>query len=362
MPFSFQPACLPIAQSGLPYEHGSQAVSFLRHAMPVLLTWPFLPQRGVRDTMYLQSALGFPGLVIDDTTGQACVERPVAESNLDTLGLAYLKGNKQFGALNWDDATGLSEMLRSPAQLAGCEAIMSQILGPISMGLQLTDDQSRPLVYDLALREALGQHLALRVSWLTMRLSHLVTNVIVCLDEPLLTAINSPFCPIDWHDGTELLEQIFASTQGCRGLILSDFGARQRDHDLGKGWSPLLETSVELIGINVYHHSSVLLAGASLLQAFLERPGILMWGLIPNHQDDLRRASADALVKRFEQVVKQLVAAKVPKSLILESSLISTTGSLAYLSAPEAEFALRLCAEVSRRLRAMYGLTEDNEL
>jgi hypothetical protein len=235
-------------------------------------------------------------------------------------------------------------------------AIASQVIGPVSLNMQLTDEQNRPLMHDPMLREALAQHLSLRVSWLTERLGVLAEDSIICLDEPLLPALSSPFCPINWDSGIELLEQVFEGTMGCRGIVLGEFGARQRDHDLATGWAYLMETSVELISLDVYNYSNLLLSAVSVLPDFLDRDGVIVWGLVPADSAALAHETADTLVDRFEKLLGKLTAAGLSREQILFASLISTNDHLTHLAPGSAEQALQCCADISSRLRTTYKL------
>jgi hypothetical protein len=249
---------------------------------------------------------------------------------------------------------GLSEHV-----LAQHRVIASQMTGPVSLSLQLTDEQYRPLIYDPLLREALAQHLTLRTGWLASRISHVVEDTIVCLDEPLLAALSSPFCPMSWEDGVELLEQVFQGTPACCGLFLGEFGARQPHHSPSRRWGLLLETSVEFVLVDVYQASSVLLAAVGMLPDLFEREGMLGWGIVPNNYDALARETPDTLVGRFEQTLDQLVEAGLSREQVVLSSLISTNGGLAHLPIVIAEQALQLCVGVSQQLREKYGLMDE---
>lgn len=352
MPLSFRPACLPVAQSGLPYTHASQALSFLRHQLSTLITWPHLPQRGLRDQMYVQTAIGYPGLIINEQTQQVFVDLTQAEYGLDALALAYLQNDMQAGAYAWEDAVGLSALLRSPAQLKGYKAIVSHLVGPISLGLQLTDDQQRPILEMPVLREALVQHLSLRVAWLTERLSHLVDDVIICLDEPYLSVLGTSGCSLEWDEGIALLEQVLSSTSGCRGLILSQVGQHTQARSLSPGWSDVLDTSMEWLVFNVYDQGDELVAVAERLPTFLEQHGTLVWGLIPAQPTALAHETYETLLARFDCILDSLTARGLSRQHILLASLISTSDHLSYLSEETAEYALRLCTDVSTRLRA----------
>jgi hypothetical protein len=235
-------------------------------------------------------------------------------------------------------------------------ALASQVIGPVSLSMQLTDEQNRPLMHDPMLREALAQHLSLRVNWLTERLSSLANDTIICLDEPLLPALSLPFCPIGWDIGIELLEQVFDGTTGCRGIILGEFGARQRDHDLATSWAYLMETSVELIALDVYNYSNLLLSAVSVLPDFLDRDGVIVWGLVPADSAAFAHETTDTLVERFEKLLGQLTASGLPRKQVLSASLISTNDHLHHLAPASAEQALQCCVDISSRLRAIYNL------
>jgi hypothetical protein len=358
MPLSFRPACLPIAQNGLPNFYASRALKLLHRLTPAIFTWPGLPQRNFREHLYVQSASGFPGLVLDEASRRAYVVKEQAERNLDWVGLAYLQRNALVSALKPEDAAALTELLRSvgTAQEHTYRAIASQLIGPVSLNMQLTDEQNRPLMHDPMLREALAQHLSLRVSWLSERLNSLVEDTIICLDEPLLPVLSSPFCPIGWDSGIELLEQVFDGTTGCRGIILGEFGARQRDHDLATSWAYLMETSVELVALDVYNYSNLLLSAVSVLPDFLDRDGVIVWGLVPADSAALAHETADTLVARFEKLLGQLTATGLPREQVLHASLISTNDHLTHLAPGAAEQALQCCADISSRLRKIYNL------
>jgi hypothetical protein len=282
--------------------------------------------------------------------------RDQALRGLDDLELAYLEQTIQHGALTAEDAAGLFDILRTPAPQTRRFAINSQVLGPISLALQLTDEQHRPLIYDPLLREALAHHLALRISWLVHRLSHHAEHVMICLDEPLLEALDSPFCPLTWEEGIDLLEQVIGGIDGVRGLIVYATES-QRLNDLPRFLELLRDTSLDLMWIDVQQPYGARPA-AVLLPELLERSGALVWGLVPTTYTALQHTTAEALLNHFEHLLDGITAAGLDREQVLHASLIGTSGSLAHVPIAAAERAVRLCAEVSNRLRARYELVE----
>lgn len=324
--------------------------------IPDILSWPQLPKRSFYERSFVQSAIGFPGLVVDTLTEQVYVDRTKAEQALDNVSFAYLTGSKTSGKVADTYVSGLFELLRIPKDWFEGVAIKSQLIGPISLGLYLTDEQQRSLIYDPMLLEALAQHLSLRVAWLSAQLSNLTDNLIICLHEPFLDAFHSSFLPIDWDRAIELLEIVFAGVRGCRGVAIGSNGNWTQKTSSSAYWVPILDSSVELLAFNTYHQNNTVLDGAKVIADFLERPGFLTWGLIPTDKDTLSTETTESLCQRFQTLLQSLTERGLSQEKLLHASLIGTDGSLDHLPIPVAEKALQLCTEVSLRLRLVYGL------
>lgn len=329
--------------------------------VPAFLTWPRLPRRTFREHPVVQSAAGLPGLVIDQASQSVHVDRVVVERDLNRLSSAYLTNNVTAGALSAENAAGLLEVLRVPTEWLEGIVIRSQVMGPISLALKLTDEQDKALIYDPMLLEALAHHLALRVAWLSNQFASRASEHIICLDEPFLDAFNSPFFPIDCQRGVDLLDIVLAGVRGvhsCRGISIGTIGLIQREHMPATYWQPLLQASIDLIAVDVYNHSVVLREAADLLPAFLERPGIFIWGIVPTDETTLALETTESLAARFNNLLRELSETGIPREQLLQSILISTTGSLAHLSPAVAERALVLCTRLSHQIRTAYGLKE----
>jgi hypothetical protein len=345
MPLNFAPACLPIARGPLPHTSAAQALAVLLRTTPLLLAWPQLPQRSFREQSYAQAAAGFPGLVYDGVEERVYVERALLDREVDWLSLAYLKGDASYGALAADDASGLHELLRVPQQSLKARAIRSHVVGPMSLGVQLTDEQQRPLAYDAMLLEALAQHIHLRAVWQEQQFADRAPQSLLCLDEPFLDVVDSPFFPVQWDDAQALIERVFEGVQGCRAIASGGAVA----------WDRVLETSVELIVVDAYDHGASLLA-AERLPAFLERGGSVAWGIVPATEGALAAESVASLAARLEQIFDALSKRGIDRSGLPGASLVTTSDGLAQLSIPAAERALTLLAEVSADLRQRYKL------
>lgn len=345
MRLTFAPACLPLMRGGLPHSNAQTAMGLVLTATPEVPSWPALAQRTFREGPVAQAAAGLPGLVLDTEHERVLIDRAVAEKGLDRIGLAYLRGETGSGALPTDHAAGLGELLRQMSHGLRVRGLKGDMLGPLSLSLMLTDEQERPLAYDPMLRETIVQHLALRMGWMFEQLSTYSQNVIVCLDEPFLDALSSPFSPLDWEEGSELLGRVLADAPGCRALSIR--GA--------PNWEAVLSVAVELVLFDAYEHSAALIQAAPVVARYLEQGGMLGWGIVPNDPTALSEERAETLAQRFERTVDYLAAAgAMNPAQISNAAFITTSGSLAQLSVESAEQALKLCANVARLVREIY--------
>ncbi|MFN8566745.1 MAG: hypothetical protein U0Z44_04325 [Kouleothrix sp.] len=346
MALPFEPACLPLLLGGLPHRSPAQALEISRRYAGALLAWPQLPQRSFREQSFVQSMLGFPGLVIDASKARVYVDRRRAERELDRLGLAYLEDRYTYGALDGEDAPGLDELVRQGDALHGSLALKGQLMGPISLATQLTDEHDQPLMYDDMLFDALVQHLSLRAEWQEARLSELNPATIICLDEPFLEMVGLPFVPIDWERARQQIDQTLEGVHGCKALYAG--GA--------VSWPEILQTSIDMVIADVYQHSQALLAAAPDLAALIERDGIVGLGIVPTDEELVMQTRADQVVALVVALAEQFEQHGIARDRLLQQAVISTAGTLGRLSVAAAERAIQLVADTSRLLREQYGL------
>ena len=344
MSLSFDTACLPLLLGSLPHRNARQAFEVSRRYAGTLLTWPQLPQISFREQSFVQSAIKFPGLVLDQSTARIYVDRTDVEKEQIRLALAYLEHNAAYAAWSPHDALGLAELEYQATALRETRALKGQIMGPISLALQLTDEHQRPLIYDERLLEALGHFIWLRVIWQESYLSEFIDTTIICIEEPLLDMVGTPFVPLGWEDIRRRLDEIFSGIAGCRALFAG--GAVD--------WKEVLETSVDLIIADVYQHSESLLAAVESLTEFLDRDGIVGLGIIPADAHTLSHITSEHLVQRVVDLVQLFEQEGIASERLLRQSVISVSGLLGSLEVAHAEQALELTCEVSNALRERY--------
>jgi hypothetical protein len=346
MSLPFAPACLPLLLGGLPHRNAAQALELSRRYAGQLLAWPQLPQRSFREQSFVQSAIGFPGLVIDPTHSRIYVDRERAEREMDRLALAYLQDRSTYAALASDDASGLEELMRQRDSVRGARALKGQLLGPISLAAQLTDEHDQPLIYDDMLFDALVQHLRLRAEWQEAQLRELSDATIICIDEPFLETVGLPFVPIDWERAREQIDQVLGGVHGCKAIFAGGAVA----------WAEVFQTSADMLIADVYNHSAALLAAAPGLAAFLERDGLIGLGIMPIDEENLDRIRADQLADKVAGLAERLEQSGIQPARLLRQAVVTTTDTLGQVSVASAQKTLALLADISQLLREQYAL------
>jgi hypothetical protein len=307
-----------------------------------------LPQRAGRASALAFAAAGFPGLSLDLIHERGVIERVRAEQALERIGLTYLRAEIEAGTPPPEQVAALNEFIRQ-AERSQVHGARLELSGPVSLSLQIVDEQERPLAYDPALRGALAQQLSLRAAWLHLQLSTSLGSALICLDEPFLEALDSPFCPLNWEEGGTLLAQALAELPAMRGLCTAS----------SPNWAAVLALPVDLVFFDAYSQSAGLIQAASAVAGFLDRGGLLGWGIVPSDPSALAQERTEILARRFVSSVEYLAAAgAIAVEQLLSQAFISTSGRLGHLPPAIAAQAAARCEEVAAWLRRHYKLEE----
>jgi methionine synthase II (cobalamin-independent) len=219
--------------------------------------------------------------------------------------------------------------------------IKGQVTGPITFGLSLTDQERKPIFYDPTLKDILIKHLSLKAQWMEKMFNDLLPGIktIVFFDEPSLSSYGSAFSSLNQEDVIHSLNECFDAIKGLKGI-----------HCCGNtDWGLLLETHLDILSFDAYGYLETISLYPKQLSAFLERGGVLAWGIVPTSEAILKE-DAQSLIKRFKEGVKALAKKGIDPSLLQRAILTPSCGT-ASLSIPLAERVCQVTAEVSRRLQ-----------
>ena len=328
--------------------------------------WPQLPRRDFRENFYTQMMQDmvcvqvdlpheFIGAVIDDSK-MAHAEQFYAR---------YLEDDPNLFAMQPENAMALYALRDERARLNNARWLKGQMAGPISMGLKVVDQNLKPLLYDDVLRDVLVKHIARKAQWQEQFLMNVGAGLsrpdvagssrpnakgeetsplptIVFVDEPSLALIGASVVALNRDEVVRDLEEVFAGLRGLKGT-----------HCCGNtDWSMLLQTSVNAISFDAYTYAENLALFADDVKKFLDRGGVLAWGIIPTVEEQIAQETTESLVARLDAGIALLVKKGIDRDLLYARALITPACGLGTISEAYAERALALTRAVSRKIRA----------
>ncbi len=253
--------------------------------------WPQLPRRTFLENMYVQFSGRLPGRVIDQDREKIWFDTSTDLSPaLEELYAHIIDCDAAWFALEPAYAAGFYALLEAlPAHHGGW--IKGQITGPISFGLTVTDQNQRAALYNDLLAEAIGGAFAMSARWQARTLLAARPNVLVCVDEPYLAAFGSAYVSLSREQAVGLLDGVFEA--------IHEEGAWAAVHCCANtDWSMLLSTSVDVLNLDAFGYLENLALYPHEMRSFLDRGGIVAWGIVPNN-DQIEGLDGAALASRL---------------------------------------------------------------
>ncbi|MDO8672118.1 MAG: methionine synthase [Dehalococcoidia bacterium] len=332
----------PVAIGSLPHTNVSEACELIASTLPEIPFWPQLPKLSYLESMYVQYSEKFPGIVIEKERERIYVDRsgsPDFDAALERLYIAYLENDIDQYGMSQEYATGLHHVLANGAGTP--RAIKGHITGPISFGLTVTDQNRRAILYDETLADALAKFLRLKVAWQEKMLKAICPRTIMFIDEPYMSAFGSAFVSVSREQVIGYLTEVMNGISGLKGV-----------HCCGNtDWSVLLSTPLDILNFDAYSFTESLTLYPLEVRAFLERGGILAWGIVPNDAEKLDVETGDSLVERLNLGMDLLARKGIDRELIMSRALVTPACGLGSCSVEVAARALSLLAEVSAKMR-----------
>jgi len=325
----------------MPHADPKEACSVVAKFLPEIPAWPQLTKRSFLENMYAQFSEGFPSVVIEGE--RIYVNRATdLETPLEQLYESYLENNVERYAISPDYAAGLHAFLET--ELGSPLAVKGQVTGPVTWGLAVTDENRRPVLYDDTLADALAKHLRLKAAWQERELKAISPNTIIFVDEPYMASVGSAFVSISREQVISLLEEVFAGISGLKGV-----------HCCGNtDWSILLATPLDILNFDAYNYGYTLALYPEEVKAFLERGGVIAWGIVPHDEEALKGETAKSLLDRLEEGIGALDRKGVSFRLQMDRCLVTPSCGLGSISEEATAWAFELLAGVSKELRKRY--------
>jgi len=236
-----------------------------------------MPRRDFREGIYVQYASSLPRVILDkknekitlDTTGDLTPD-------LESFYERYLAEDFEYFALPSEFAAGFQALLLILENSSG-EWIKGQVVGPLTFGLTVVNQDRRAVFYHDLLADVIVKNMAMNARWQIRTLKNFRTNVIMFVDEPYLGSWGSAYVSIDRKQAITVLDEIFAAIH-MEGGVAGVHCCANTD------WSILLNTQVDILNLDAYGFLESLTLYPQELRQFLDRGGVIAWGIVPNDE------------------------------------------------------------------------------
>ena len=335
-----------------PHNNVDDACDLILKTLPEIPCWPQLPERDMNEEMLVQYTEGLPFLKIDPVKKSVYVDMP--EDNTDKLEEFYnnyMSEDPGLFALSDSHALGFSNMIRllKEKKPEGLRAIKGQIVGPITLAGSLKDPEQIAMLHNPVLFDVIVKLLAMKACWQLDQYAAFGLPRIIFLDEPYLSSYGSAFASLKKEQIVESLNEIFLAIHNRESL--------SGIHCCGNtDWTMLMETQVDIINFDAFGYMDTMLIYKKEVRTFLERGGIMAWGIVPT-TDSIKDVTIDDLMDKMISAVDRLVESGIDQNLINENSLITPSCGTGTMPLAEAEKAMTLTHELTIKLKDKYNIT-----
>ncbi|SPF43040.1 conserved hypothetical protein [Syntrophobacter sp. SbD1] len=306
--------------------------------------WPQLPLLSYYEDMYVQAAEHFPGIQADmeKRTIRFSMEKFIAELE---QALAHFD-EPEFFDVSETYSSVYHQFLKM--DLSSRPAIRGQLEGPISFGLNVVDQDKRPILFDDTVRSFMLDFMAKRINAQLNRLKALNPNAFMFVDEPGLQYIFSAMSGYDSIAAKRDMEAFFSCVERPRGVHLCG----------NPDWDFLLGLDLDVLSLDVYSNGEIFVSYAKSIAKFLERGGHLIWGIVPTNFEPFEKESIESLEKRLLDYWQILERSGIDRRFLISRSMLSPATCCLVNPDGEAtvESAFETVKALSQRLRERFVL------
>lgn len=330
----FEPNCRTTAMGVMPHKDAQRALDLaLGLDIPF---WPQLPRITFSEDMFAQLADGFPGTVInpDEKRVEFDTFRFIEELE------AYSACMDDPGKFTIKERNSLTYSRYLEVDLANRAAIRGQLCGPINFGFRITDEEKKPLIYHDDVRSLLFDFTLKKVNLQYQQLAHKHPNAFVWVDEPGLGWVFNSFAGYNELQAQEEYRDFLDGFEGPRALHLC----------LNIHLPYLFALGLNILSIDAFQFETMPKGYADDIATFINKGGILSWGIVPTESVTLDPQTPESLFNRLigywdvissnanittEQIARQALIA--PSKCCIKNALSVEMGESACLITTDLE-------------------------
>lgn len=230
----------------------------------------------------------------------------------------------------------------------GLKWVVFHTAGPLLFGDLLKQANGRPSIHNETLRDILikGMNIKARALAATIRLQIPDVEVVVDLPETNLVTFTSA-------SGTGTRSEIIAAINAS----FSGINCVKWVHCCANiDWTLLTESDIDVINFDAYQHVEQFALYAAEIKRFLEKGGMLAWGLVPVDGELLKKETLQSLVQKLSLAIERFSKLGIDENLLVDSSWVMPSCDMVLLTPDEADRALMLTSQISQAVREKYAI------
>lgn len=318
---------------------------------------PFWPQLSPypSESMMEQYLEGLPGLerkdgrVFVNTEGDF-FEKELYEFYEECLRIAdnpaLIKESSRFG-LGPETGRTFRFFVETLKKNLPVSAVKGQVVGPFTLLSGLKDQRGKLILYDNRMVDVVMRHLAMKGLWQFYQLRDLCDRVIMFYDEPALAGFgSSAFISVSGTFIAQLINDMLSLLKPA-GVLVGIHVCANTD------WSILLNCPVDIVNFDAYNYGEKFLIYEGQITSFLERGGLVAWGVVPtDNEEKVFAETPEALFKRALELFRRLSSMD---RWVAERAIITPSCGCGTLSKGAAERVVGLLSETSSCIRDYFG-------
>lgn len=192
-------------------------------------------------------------------------------------------------------------------------AIRGQLEGPISFGFNIIDQDDRPIIFDDTVRPFMLDFMAQRINVQLVRLKQRNANAFMFVDEPGLQFLFSAMAGYSDMKAKGDLDHFFSQVDRPRGIHLCG----------NPDWDFLLNLDLDVLSLDVFTNAEIFSSYAAAIRKFLDRGGVIVWGIVPTGFESFAQEEIPSLIKRLESIWKVLWSKGIDREQMIARSMLS---------------------------------------
>ncbi|MFC2021319.1 hypothetical protein ACFLU1_06030 [Chloroflexota bacterium] len=277
----FKAECCTTAMGIMPHRDIDRALQLtLSLDIPF---WPQLPHISFYEDMYAQFSQHFPGIIVDEENEKLLFDSSKFETELAEYSLK-MADPKAF-TLSEKYSVVYHRFLNE--KLSDFIAIRGQLIGPVSFGFRVVDENNRPIIYNDDVKTILFDFIKRKINAQYHELMEKNKNAFVWLDEPGLSWIFSGLSGYSDVQAKDDYQNFLSGLESIRALHLC----------ANVNLSYLLELGTELLSFDAYQMNLMPKGYAASVAKFITSGGIISWGIVPTDSDNLSTQTPQSLAE-----------------------------------------------------------------